>query len=65
MKTLLGLPVKTAVERLEKERARYTIVTTCEPKRSLHGTDARVVRVRQTDAGLELVVSDFVTEPNE
>lgn len=65
MKTLLGLPAQTAVERLERENVAYTIVTTCEPKRSLHGTDARVVRVRQTDDGLELTVSDFVTEPNE
>lgn len=46
MKTLLGLPVRAAIQRLEAQGASYTLVKTEEPKKSLHGTDERVVRVK-------------------
>ena len=46
MKTLLGLPVRSAIQRLEAQGASYTLVKTEEPKKSLHGTDERVVRVK-------------------
>ena len=47
MKTLLGLPVRAAIQRLEAQGASYTLVKTEEPKKSLHGTDERVVRVNK------------------
>lgn len=65
MKTLLGLPVCVAVQRLEAQGIRYTMIKTEEPKKTLHGTDERVVRVKKINDSVELVVSGFRTEQEE
>lgn len=65
MKTLLGLPVRAAIQRLEAQGASYTLAKTEEPKKSLHGTDERVVRVKKQNGSVQLVTSAFRTEQEE
>ena len=65
MKTLLGLPVCVAIQRLEAQDASYTLAKTEEPKKSLHGVDERVVRVKKQNGSVQLMTSAFRTEQEE
>ncbi len=65
MKTLLGLPVHIARQRLEAQSIAYTVAKTEEPKKSLQGMDERVVRIKNQGNSIQLLTSGFRTEQEE
>lgn len=65
IQSLLGLPVSEARRRLEEKGLVYKLIKTEEPKKSLDGSDERVVRVKDQGDFLELLTSKFRTEQAE
>lgn len=57
---LLGLPLETALLRCEQEGIPVTLIeVTC--RKPLAGNDARVIKAEQTENGITLYWSSFLT----
>ncbi len=58
----LGWPLAMATQALDKRGIAYEIEYTEEPKKQLHGNDARVVRVVMKEGKALLTASMFITQ---